>query len=229
MARARQTQCANNVRQLGTALQGFVAENHTYPLCINPDYLTGGYPEHRSSWIAVLQHTELSQSTNHMNASEYLSKGVWLCPSARKRSRLPQDKLILSYGYNSYGMSAKAATNAMGLGGHYVWVAPRLPAPPVNESEVTIPSEMMAIGDGFTGGDGVIRDFGFDLRRTYGIEDYLGSTERARSRHRSKANVVFCDGHVEPPALKFLFDDTSDDALSRWNRDHQPHRERLAP
>jgi len=44
-----------------------------------------------------------------------------------------------------------------------------------------------------------------------------------------KANVVFCDGHVESPTLQFLFADTSDAALSRWNRDHQPHRERLAP
>jgi prepilin-type processing-associated H-X9-DG protein len=44
-----------------------------------------------------------------------------------------------------------------------------------------------------------------------------------------KANVVFCDGHVESPTLPFLFTDTSDAALSRWNRDHQPHRERLAP
>jgi prepilin-type processing-associated H-X9-DG protein len=40
---------------------------------------------------------------------------------------------------------------------------------------------------------------------------------------------VFCDGHVESPALQYLFADTSDDALRRWNRDHQPHRERLVP
>ena len=48
-------------------------------------------------------------------------------------------------------------------------------------------------------------------------------------RHQNKANVVFCDGHVESPTLNFLFADTSDAALSRWNRDHQPHRERLVP
>jgi prepilin-type processing-associated H-X9-DG protein len=30
-----------------------------------------------------------------------------------------------------------------------------------------------------------------------------------------KANVVFCDGHVESPTLKFLFEDTSDAALAR--------------
>jgi prepilin-type processing-associated H-X9-DG protein len=44
-----------------------------------------------------------------------------------------------------------------------------------------------------------------------------------------KANVAFCDGHVESPTLQYLFADTSDEALVRWNRDHQPHRERLAP
>jgi hypothetical protein len=44
-----------------------------------------------------------------------------------------------------------------------------------------------------------------------------------------KANVVFSGGQVESPTLQFLFADTSDAALSRWNRDHQPHRERLGP
>jgi hypothetical protein len=31
------------------------------------------------------------------------------------------------------------------------------------------------------------------------------------------------------PALKFHFEDASDEALSRWNRDHRPHREKLTP
>jgi prepilin-type processing-associated H-X9-DG protein len=48
-------------------------------------------------------------------------------------------------------------------------------------------------------------------------------------RHQDKANVVFCDGHVESPTLQFLFEDTSDAALARWNRDHLPHREKLSP
>lgn len=51
----------------------------------------------------------------------------------------------------------------------------------------------------------------------------------AYQRHQGRANVVFCDGHVESPTLQFLFADTSAAALCRWNRDHQPHRERLAP
>jgi len=37
------------------------------------------------------------------------------------------------------------------------------------------------------------------------------------------------DGHAEALTLKTLFEDNDDTALSRWNRDHQPHRERLGP
>ena len=32
LQRARQIQCVNNVRQLGITLQGFVSDNHFYPL-----------------------------------------------------------------------------------------------------------------------------------------------------------------------------------------------------
>ncbi|MBC8003811.1 MAG: hypothetical protein H7X97_14610 [Opitutaceae bacterium] len=78
---------------------------------------------------------------------------------------------------------------------------------------------MMAIGDSFDAAANFMR---FDLA---GLETY-GNT---RSRHQGKANVLFCDGHVESPTLEFLFEDTSDAALNRWNRDHQPHRELLAP
>ncbi|MEI6195833.1 MAG: hypothetical protein WCS42_16050 [Verrucomicrobiota bacterium] len=40
---------------------------------------------------------------------------------------------------------------------------------------------------------------------------------------------MFYAGHVESPTLKSLFEDPSAAALSRWNRDHQLHRESLAP
>jgi prepilin-type processing-associated H-X9-DG protein len=95
---------------------------------------------------------------------------------------------------------------------------------------------MFAIGDALCGSPTLIADgqsFGHasDDSISIGFKFYnlSESTRRAHARHQDKANVVFCDGHVESPMLKFLFEDTSDEALSRWNRDHQPHRERLAP
>jgi len=101
--------------------------------------------------------------------------------------------------------------------------------PPVNESSVIAPSEMMAVGDGFVGNRSHIWDGQWLLYRTSVTNEFYGSTKRSYARHQSKANVVFCDGHVESPTLQFLFEDTSDYALSRWNRDHLPHRENLPP
>jgi prepilin-type processing-associated H-X9-DG protein/prepilin-type N-terminal cleavage/methylation domain-containing protein len=231
--RALRIQCANNVRQLGIGLQVFVTDNNTYPLFFNPDYYNGAYPEHKVVWMTALQYTELSvpgNPTNHIYFSQWSGQGVWKCPAAIKPSNWPTNQLYLSYGYNWQGLSAKTDTNALGLGGHYVWwsTSNSSLAPPVNESEVVDPSDMMAIGDGFHGGDGVIQE-GQLLWRTYGVTNYLGSTKRSYARHQGKANVVFCDGHVESPTLKFLFEDTSDAALVRWNRDHLPHREKLSP
>jgi prepilin-type processing-associated H-X9-DG protein len=50
---------------------------------------------------------------------------------------------------------------------------------------------------------------------------------RAMARHQGRINVLFCDGHVESPTLQYVFEETNDTALIRWNRDHQPHRDRL--
>ncbi len=134
----------------------------------------------------------------------------------------------MTYGYNWCGMGALTDPDTLGLGGHPIDSATYQSSIAVDESEVADPSGMMAIGDGFWGGDGVIRLTQW-LWRSHGVTDYLGSTKRAYARHQGRANVVFCDGHVETPTLQFLFEDTSDAALVRWNRDHQPHREKLAP
>jgi prepilin-type processing-associated H-X9-DG protein len=90
---------------------------------------------------------------------------------------------------------------------------------------------MVAIGDGFQVGNKYIRDGTWFLWRYDAMpsDDPPGSTARARARHQGRANIVFCGGHVESPTLKFLFADTSDTALARWNRDHLPHREQLPP
>ena len=229
--RASQIQCVNNVRQLGTALQGFVTDNGAYPLRVNPGYYSGSYPEHMMMWMPALQFTELlipGNATNHISFNKWAGQGVWKCPAADKPSNWPTNSnLYISYGYNSSGMSKQTDTNSLGLGGHYRGNVSRVTAPPVRESEITSPSEMMAIGDGLEGGGGVIRDGVRVLRRTKDAQEFLESTKRSYARHQGKANVVFCDGHVESPTLKFLFEDISDTALVRWNRDHQPHRDKL--
>jgi prepilin-type processing-associated H-X9-DG protein len=163
-------------------------------------------------------------------ATNFNQKGVWRCPSVRWSDPLlvgyaANADVPSSYGYNDdrfSGNGARDYTNKFGLQGHYI-PDTSVPKPldlatasftPIAESEVAVPSDMMAIGDGFEGN-------ALFMRRP--IEAFAGDGN-IRTRHQGRDNVVFCDGHVESPTLKFLFEDDSDHALVRWNRDHQAHR-----
>jgi prepilin-type processing-associated H-X9-DG protein len=63
--------------------------------------------------------------------------------------------------------------------------------------------------------------------RQASTQDHLGSTARVRRRHGGRVNVLFCEGHGTQPPLEFLLSDTTEPALSAWNRDNQPHAERV--
>ncbi len=245
-AKATSVQCVNNVRQLGLGLLAFVSDNSAYPLHHNSDFST--YQEHKRLWMSTIQETGLltpNNGTNRIAFIKLFGEGVWKCPAVSKPAYLKGEGTFLSYGYNGYGMTTMMDTNSFGLGCHHFSSgfnpnAPQSPAPPVKETEVVSPSEMMAIGDSFFSDSGdvsAIEDGGHAFGRMSGLGTNLNSATLeaikyhlgGTGRHRGKANVVFCDGHVESPTLKFLFEDTSDAALSRWNRDHLPHREKLSP
>ncbi|HEX7618604.1 MAG TPA: DUF1559 domain-containing protein, partial [Verrucomicrobiae bacterium] len=70
---AQQAQCANNVRQLGIALQGYVAENHVYPLGRNltPDAIASG----TVYWPQILQKSELGPTKTN-NFLYLMQQGV---------------------------------------------------------------------------------------------------------------------------------------------------------
>jgi prepilin-type processing-associated H-X9-DG protein len=224
MAVAQKIHCANNVRQIGLALQMFVADKHEYPL------IAIDYPDHYTGWENSLSRSELDGEPTHAT-NHYPPPGIWHCPAV---PIMPKNfPWYPDYGYNCYGMSAPTGTNSLGLGGHHIWINyENQPSPAVSDSEVAVPSEMIAIGDGFKGGNGVIQDGWYILWRTYALyerPEWVGSTKRTYSRHQGQGNVMYCDGHIESPKLQFLFDDTTDAALMRWNRDHKPHRELLQP
>ena len=225
-AKAHRTQCVSNLRQQGLALQNFVGENHAYPSGLGAT--NSGFGR---SWLAQLQHGGINPSRP---ATNYASQGVWRCPSAR--FYLPEFEMgafAYSYGYNAYGSPAfspyfgtnySGPTNTpLGLMGHFVSVQPMFS--PLMESEVAAPSDMMAIGDSLCGGPFFTRSLHHQPVWPHRTGD--ACTKRASERHQNKVNVAFCDGHVESPTLKFLFENTDDAALVRWNRDHLPHREGL--
>jgi len=211
MQRAHQIHCVSNLHQIGIGIQNFVADNHAYPT------FRGGTNDNDNNaghWLRQIERGGFDDSKPKKN---FFNAGVWLCPSAKV-----DFNYFTSYGYNTFGVAPVGYTGSasktpqhipLGLEGFY---NARLPLIPVKEPEVASPSDMMAVGDSVVGGLDFMRQ---DL-------NYL-KQRGASARHQGRLNVVFCDGHVESPTLQFLFEDTSDAALSRWNRDHQPHRDRL--
>jgi prepilin-type processing-associated H-X9-DG protein/prepilin-type N-terminal cleavage/methylation domain-containing protein len=227
MVRARQIHCVNNVRQLGLGLQQSVEENHTYPLFVNYEFGKNG-PTNFVTWAETLN---LHLGGNY-SSHPFSQTGVWVCPTDK-----PSEPSHWSYGYNAFGIGQD--TNSLGLGGTHgfknnVWIGGvgyPVVKPPVNQADIISPSEMMAIGDSIDGNSNEISSGAGFLWR-HGSIYSSGTTfdpATANARHQGKANVVFCDGHVESPTLKSLFEDTCDVALARWNRDHLPHREKLSP
>ncbi|MCL5097895.1 MAG: prepilin-type N-terminal cleavage/methylation domain-containing protein [Candidatus Omnitrophica bacterium] len=219
-ATAQSTVCKSNLRQLGLSLQMFLSENHYYP--VNPFQTQPlSPPSSDRLWLGKLVREGLGISQPSTN---FHQQGVWRCPSARWSDSMRRGDVtqLTDYGYNDdkvTGKGPKDAANKFGLEGHYVPdanLASTWPFRPIAESEVVAPGDMMAIGDCFEG-NALFRRTSIDF-----FED-LGNT---LTRHQGKGNVVFCDGHVESPTLKFLFEDTTDTALARWNRDHQPHPEK---
>jgi prepilin-type processing-associated H-X9-DG protein/prepilin-type N-terminal cleavage/methylation domain-containing protein len=208
-ARAQQIQCINNLHQFGTGLQNFLADNHGY-------ISTLGTPgdDYPGTWLRQLQ----KYGFGNDKTTNFSTTGVWRCPAAHFGdwvTRLPPGVRPSYYVYNTFGFGPK--TNSLGLGGNYnpnngTYTRTR-------ESDVLVPSEMMAFGDSFNGGISFSR----------APLDQLENEGNTTTRHQGRGNVVFCDGHTESPTLQFLFTDTNDEALSRWNRDHRPHLELVLP
>jgi prepilin-type processing-associated H-X9-DG protein/prepilin-type N-terminal cleavage/methylation domain-containing protein len=215
---AQRIQCVNNVRQLGVGLQNCLADNHAYPLSV-------GY-NNNDAWIHQLTSVGLGANWIYQletkglgilkPTADSIKTGVWHCPA--------EPYPCLSYGYNEFGFSLNF-TNGLGLLGHY-WINSSniiVTHAPIGESEVAVPSDMMAIGETL-----VPNGTSF-FRASKNYPTWVATNDHASPLHQGKANVAFCDGHVESPTLQFLFEDTSDAALVHWNRDHLPHREALSP
>lgn len=127
-----------------------------------------------------------------------------------------------SYGYNALGGGLNGRPQNLGLGrivvrGGSPGVGLVTTELTVRDGEVVAPSEMIAIGD---------REGGDELCTPIFSPGSPGvrSGNDPTNCHRGRANLVFCDSHVEF-ALQTKWKEHSDAARRRWNNDHQPHAE----
>lgn len=231
LARARDTahaaKCRSNLHQLGLALVMYVGDFRHYPgMRPSPKMPAGHWADYLGPYCA-------SRWTDP----------IFRCPAYRGMTLISADALpVGSYGYNANGVQWWFSD--LGLSAITVNDGTTVPMP---ESRILHPAEMMAIGDA-----NLYRIPGHVLRDAYQVSapdsisgwalldltaqraagepvhpDSLRTTAAAQHRHHGRTQVVFCDGHVESPLNRRLFSAT-DEALRRWNNDHQPHRDALS-
>lgn len=230
-AKARSAVCKSNLHQIGLGLSMFASDNGVFPQTRGLAY----------GWADQINSNYLHQPTVRSHVVPPWIEGIFSCPGDR---RTVWRNTGGSYGYNSYGISIEAInqipTFPNGLGGrgplHWTrWPSDFSWAGPLAESSVTVPSDMIAIGDCYSVGqyDGQgpnhntvdVYESWEPFAREMGPFS-LGSLPvkaSGRKRHQGRLNLVFCDGHVEGDKVEKLFFSKDPADMRRWNVDNEPH------
>ncbi len=199
---AKNAACKSNLRQLGFALNMYADDYEVYPY--GADFSRGSlwYNELSRYFAHVGQ---VNDCPGYKGASgAFFSAGVFFYAGG-------------SYGYNGFGTRSKSyiyytTTDMLGIGGDKP-VNPTSFIPPVAQSQVRVPSEMIAIGDSMVTAFHSVPGIFLTL---------LDGGHVAPERHNGGANVAFCDGHVENMQNSKLVEPT-EEARRRWNNDNEAH------
>ena len=222
-AKAHSVKCKSNLRQISLAEALYVGDHGTY-MAMGPEYGPTGWESLKPYGITML-HTNRNLGAYDKATSrfEWHMSPIGLdCPTAK----LPQHNFddfsnaVGVYGYNYSGLEGVGR----GLGRQPGTLAP------ARESQVLVPSDMIAFADAFWRLSAVSKSVCVSSS-TIGVMPrgywtvFPNETPLALQRHSGRLNVAFCDAHVESVKLDTLYFDNSDQARRRWFRDHQPHRE----
>jgi prepilin-type N-terminal cleavage/methylation domain-containing protein/prepilin-type processing-associated H-X9-DG protein len=229
---ARRIHCASNLHQLGAALHLYVDEFRRYPVFSGTTI--GPFSSGRSNyWDALILPYVAG------------SKGVFLCAGLT----YPRGEVTVSnnwneimtgahgginhaahpnesYGFNTWGVGVQETFPngiSLGLNAGNGFIFSGGMARGIADSAVVSPGEMIAITD---------YDPGYDDDGDGDHPDVLFSYCLTGNHHNGRANVVFCDAHVEyakttawaAPAYLFRNTGMHNEAVRmRWNNDHQIH------
>jgi prepilin-type N-terminal cleavage/methylation domain-containing protein/prepilin-type processing-associated H-X9-DG protein len=222
-AKAKQTSCINNLRQVGLATAMYVTDNKAYPGCYSVT------PEVYAVWPVRL----LSVMGNN--------RKVFWCPASRPDAawdtnvnKTPQglptlgakgpDGVFDPYGitlnsrfslaYNDWGLDLNHNPQ-LGLGGD---VNGGFYKGPVRDSMVLKPSEMIIIGDA-RAFENPARDMPGEWPANL---DPTQQDQWPSNRHNRQTDIMFADGHAQSARRRDVIDPRNTLWRSRWNNDNNP-------
>ncbi len=227
-AKAKQTSCLNNLRQIAIGLSVYVVDNKVYP---------GSYSANNGSYVWM---TRILPAMGN-------NRAVFSCPAAPLDSQWDTNVNTTLGGKNEFGANDPFAVtlnsrfsiglndwglgNApnggdlgkydLGLGGD---VDGGFVHAPLSDATVISPSLMIMLGD--TRALQVTGTGSFEANMDPTDTTSATSGQLPSNRHDFKTDMAFCDGHSERP----IRNDTINPALNnmwrfRWNNDNQPHNE----
>jgi prepilin-type N-terminal cleavage/methylation domain-containing protein/prepilin-type processing-associated H-X9-DG protein len=221
-ALAKQTSCVNNMRQMGIATVMYVSQEGQYPGVLSvvrgfyyvwPPRLLSMMGNSRPAFWCPAALRESSWDTNYNKTLGAIGlDSKWDPFGISERTRF-------SYGINDWGLSINARPQ-LGLGGD---IDGGWHLGPVKDTTVRSPTQMIMLGDVRALKDVNQISFNANMDPTANSPAH---TEWPSSRHKNRANLLLCDGHVESPVRAPVISPAIDNPWrSRWNNDNQPHNE----
>lgn len=208
-AKAQQTACINNLRQIGLATIMYVNDNKKYPGClwagggfyyVWPPRLFTQLGTNRSVFWCPTAKANSRWDTNANNSlGATAPDGSWDPFGISNTARFP-------LGYNDWGLK-NPGPGQLGLGGDVNIVGDLL------EGSVRSPADMLMLADSKPDGS-------FD-----GNVDPKNPLEWPSNRHNRRTTVMFADGHAETARRGDVISPTNDQWRRRWNNDNEPHYE----
>jgi|ERR1041385_1052329 prepilin-type N-terminal cleavage/methylation domain-containing protein len=198
-ARARIVTCKNNLGQMGKALTMYEADFRYFPGVGNDKTPIGKPP-----WFVLSEESWLSKITPYLATNS----PIFTCPEYR-----PLEPDSQCYGYNAGGsceMNYPPYTLGLGLGKGFPFIA---------SSGVKVPADMIALGD-----LQLPRSLARFVITPWHKHPLGGLDSVIPPRHAGGSVLVFLDAHVEWLKRPRWIAET-DSVRSRWNNDHEPHRE----
>jgi prepilin-type N-terminal cleavage/methylation domain-containing protein len=222
-AKAKQTACINNLKQMGVALVMYVGDYKAYPgdySAVNNCYvwMTRIYSymgNNRNAFNCPSAPVDYDWDTNYNKTLGGNNEhGVYDAYTVTPGSRF-------SYGYNDWGLDINYRPQ-LGLGGD---VDGGFYQGPVKDSMIKSPSDMIAMGDVKGDENAALLAFAANLDPT--CQD-VGHTEWPSNRHDYLIDFLFTDDHVEstPRVVNTHYGPVSSaDALwrRRWDNDDSAH------